>query len=66
MSPDKLKYQVNNKINLSRDKTFMSHWRLRYTMTGNQAEAAMDAFLLRLPVKYCDMLQHLLYSSGIL
>ena len=50
MSHDKLQYQVRqrfllrDKFILSRDITFMSHWRSRYTMTGKQVGAAIDAF----------------------
>ena len=57
MSGSKLKHQVRQNF-LSRDITFMSHWRLRYTMTGKQIDTAIDAFLVSLPVKYCDILQH--------
>ena len=52
MSRDKLKHQVRQqflspeKFILSHDKTFMSHWRLRYTMNGKQVDAAIDTFLI--------------------
>ena len=42
MSPDKLKHKVMqqflspDKFSLLRDITFMSYWRLHYTMTGKQ------------------------------
>ena len=32
----------------------MLHWRLRYTMTGKQADAAIDVFSLTT----CEVLQH--------
>ena len=36
-------------------------------MTAKQLNAAIDVFLVGLPVKYCDMLHHFfLHSSGIL
>ena len=57
--------QISNRIPtdkfiLSRDITFMSHWRLRYIMTVKQVNAAIDVFLVWLPVNYCDMLHHFL------
>ena len=68
MSRDKLKHQVREQL-LSRDKfipsrdiTFMSHRWLRYTMTAKHVNAAIDVFLVWLPVKYCDMLHH--FSSA--
>ena len=45
MFPDKLKHKVKQQF-LSCDNIFMLHWRLRYTMTGKQVDAAIDAFLV--------------------
>ena len=50
MSCNKLKYQVSQQF-LSRDITFMSRWRSRYTMTAKQEDTATDVFLVLLPVK---------------
>ena len=47
-----------DKTILSRDITSMSHWELRYTMTGKQVDAMIDAFLDCLPVKYNSMAHH--------
>ena len=57
MSRGKLKHQVRGQF-LSRDITFMSYLWLRYTMTAKHVNAAIDVFLVLLPVKYCDMLHN--------
>ena len=72
MSRDKLKQQVrgqflsHDKFIVSRDITFMSHQWLRYTMTAKQVNAAIDVFLVCLPVNCCDMLHGVvLHSSDV-
>ena len=52
MSHDKLKHQIKqqfltcDKVILQCDINLMSHRRLCYTMTGKQADAATDSFLV--------------------
>ena len=46
MLHDKLKHQVEQRLLRATNLSFISHWKLRYTMTGKQVDAAIDAFLV--------------------
>ena len=49
MSLNKLKHQVRQQFSLcdhTCDVSFVSHWKSRYTLTGKQVDAAIDAFLV--------------------